>query len=92
MQHLSVIDENKQKTEIFLSYTILCPLCHLHQGKNIKNKFTQLRVYFNVAGQVHIVPKKASIKRGHLIAQVHNAEVKWSIKPCIVRIKHLASN
>ena len=28
--------------------------------------------------------KKASTKRGHFIAQVHNTEVKWSIKPCIV--------
>ena len=28
--------------------------------------------------------KKASKKRGHLIAQVHNTAVKRSIKPCIV--------
>ena len=31
--------------------------------------------------------KRASIKRGHLIAQVKNTSVKWSIKPCIVRTK-----
>ena len=30
---------------------------------------------------------KASTKRGHLIDQVHNTEMKWSIKPCIVRTK-----
>ena len=29
--------------------------------------------------------KKASTKRGHLIAQVHNTEVKGSIKPYIFR-------
>ena len=29
----------------------------------------------------------ASTKRGHLIAQVKNTSVKWSIKPCIVRTK-----
>ena len=29
--------------------------------------------------------RKASTKRGHLIAQVKNTSVKWSIKLCIVR-------
>ena len=36
--------------------------------------------------------KRASKKRGHLIAQVKNTAVKWSIKPCIVRTKKLASH
>ena len=31
--------------------------------------------------------KRASTKRGNLIAQVKNTSVKWSIKPCIVRTK-----
>ena len=34
--------------------------------------------------------KKASTKRGPLIPQVHNIEVKWSIKPCIVRTKKVS--
>ena len=34
--------------------------------------------------------KKASTKCGHFIAQVHNIEVKWFIKPCIVRGLKLA--
>ena len=34
--------------------------------------------------------KKASTKCGHLIAQVHNTEVKWSIKPCIVLTKKVS--
>ena len=33
---------------------------------------------------------KASTKRGHLIAQVKNTSVKWSIKPCIVRTKTIS--
>ena len=33
------------------------------------------------------IVKKASKKFGHFIAQVHNAAMKWSIKPCIVRTK-----
>ena len=32
---------------------------------------------------------KASTKRGHLITQVKNTSVKWSIKPCIVRTKKI---
>ena len=32
----------------------------------------------------------ASTKRGHLIAQVYNIEVKLSIKPCIVREKKVS--
>ena len=32
--------------------------------------------------------KPASTKHGHLIAQVKNTAVKWSIKPCIVRTKN----
>ena len=28
--------------------------------------------------------KEASKKSGHLIAQSHNKEVEWSVKPCIV--------
>ena len=34
--------------------------------------------------------RKASTKRGHLIAQVKNTSVKWSIKPCIVRTKKIS--
>ena len=33
---------------------------------------------------------KASTKLGHLIAQVKNKSVKWSIKPCIVRTKKIS--
>ena len=34
--------------------------------------------------------KTASTKHGHLIAQVKNTSVKWSIKPCIVRTKKIS--
>ena len=35
---------------------------------------------------MHIAPpQKASTKRGHLLDHVHNTDVEWSIKPCIVR-------
>ena len=47
-------------------------------------------IYFNIACQVHIVLKMASTKREHLIAQFHNTEAKWYIKPCIVRKKEVS--
>ena len=34
--------------------------------------------------------RKASTKRGHLIAQLKNTSVKWSIKPCIFRTKQIS--
>ena len=33
--------------------------------------------------------KRASTKRGHLIGQVKNTSVKWSIKPQIVQTKQI---
>ena len=57
MQHQLVMNEKKHKTEMFLSYPISCPLCHLHQRNRIKMKFTKLKIYFNVPCQVHIVKK-----------------------------------
>ena len=68
---------------MFFSYSILCPSC---QSRSKQNSC----IYLNVACQVHIVKKQASKKRGHLIAQVHHIEVKWSIKPCIVRKKSVS--
>ena len=62
MQHLLEIKENKQRTEKLLSYPILCPLCHLHQIKNIKMELMQFRVYLNLADQVHIVNKKRALQ------------------------------
>ena len=51
----------------------------------------QFRIYFNVSDQVNIVnKKKASTKRGHLITQVKNTSVQWSIKTCIVRTKKIS--
>ena len=90
IQHLSVINNKKHKIETLLSYPILCPLCHLHKRKQIKTELTQLKIYFNVAGQVNIVKKKASTKQGHLISQVHNTAVTWYIKPWIFRTKQVS--
>ena len=68
MQHLLEIKENKQKTEKLLSYPILCPLCHLHQRKQIKIKLMQFRIYFNVAGQVYIVNKEKLLQNVDILS------------------------
>ena len=91
MQHQLEINENKQTTETNLSYPILFPLCHIHIRNKIIMKLMQFRIYFNVArSSAYSQQRKAFTKRGHLIAQVKNASVKWSIKPCIVRTKKSA--
>ena len=58
----SVGNKRKWKTENLLLYPILCPLCQLHQRKQIKMKFLSIRIYFNVVWQVHIVAKKVFYK------------------------------
>ena len=40
-----------------------------------------------IRSSVYCQQRKDSTKRGHLIYQVKNSSVKWSIKPCIVRTK-----
>ena len=62
MQHLLEINENKQKTEKLFSYPILCPLCHLHQRKQIKMKLIQFRIYSNVADYVLCTPTNDECK------------------------------
>ena len=48
-----VVNKLKQTEDrkLFL-YPILCTLCHIHQGNNIKTKFMQLRIEFNIVCQV----------------------------------------
>ena len=64
LSHATYVGNKRKKTEdrIFLPYPILCPLCRLHQRNKIKTKFTQLRIYFNLAFQVHIVGEKGFYK------------------------------
>ena len=78
LSHATPVSNKREQTEDkkLFSYPILYPLCHLHQRNQIKMKFTQLRIYFNVVCQVHVFRKKASKKREHFIAQFHNTEVK----------------
>ena len=55
LSHATSVGNRQKLTEDrkTLSYPILCPLCHLHQRKQIKMELMQFRIYFNVAEQVH---------------------------------------
>ena len=52
IQHQLVINEKKIEDRERFSYPILCLLCNLHQRNQIKTKFMQLRIYFNVACKI----------------------------------------
>ena len=43
-----------------------------------------------IRSSAYLQQRKASTKRGHLIAEVKNTSVKWSIKPCIIRTKKIS--
>ena len=75
-----------------------CCKCHNHTSffdclslevveELLKNKVRVIKYLLQCSMSSAYRQKKASKKRGHLIAQVHNTEVKWSIKTCIVRTK-----
>ena len=52
-----------------------------------KNEVQAIKYLLQCSMSSEYRQKKASTKRGHLISQVHNTEVKWSIKLCIVQTK-----
>ena len=93
MSHATSLGNKQKQTEdrkTFFSYPILCPLCHIHQRKQTKMKFCAIEDLFQCSMSSECCQKKAFTKRGILIAQVHNTELKWSIKPCIFRKKKVS--
>ena len=87
--------QKKQKTEKLLSYPILSPLCHLHQRKQIKTKFTQLRIYFNIACQVYIFVKKGFYKtwKFDCSSTQYRCEMVYQTMHCLKKIaRHLDRN
>ena len=56
--------------------------------KTYHNEVNAIRYLLKCSrSSAYLQQRKASTKRGHLIAQVKNTSVKWSIKPHIVRTK-----
>ena len=55
-----------------------------------QNKVNAIKYLLQCIRSSAYCQKKASTKRGHLIAQVKNTAVKWSIKTCIFRTKKVS--
>ena len=89
LPHATSVGNKRKQTEDRNTFFIsnIVSIASFPSKKIDKKKITQLRIYFNKAYQVYIVRKKFSTKCGHLIAQVQNTAVKWSIKQSIVWTK-----
>ena len=88
MQHLLEIIENKQTTEKTFFISNIVSIVTSISKKKDHNEVTSIRNLLQCSrSSVCRQQRKASTKRGHLIAQVKNTSVKWSIKPCIFRTK-----
>ena len=53
--------------------------------KSYQNEVNTIKVLLQCSMSITYCKKKASAKLGHSSSQVHNTEVKWYIKPCIVQ-------
>ena len=87
MQHLLGINENKQKTEMFfhIQYCVHCDISIKEKDHNEVNAIQDLLQCSRSSAYSQL--RTASTNCGHLITQVKNISVKWSIKPRIVRTK-----
>ena len=89
IQHQSVIEKNKQNTDFFISNIV--SIMSSPSKKSDKNKVHAIKDLLQCSmSSAYCQKRKASTKGGHLIAQVHNTEVKWSIKPCIFQTKKVS--
>ena len=88
MQHLSEINENKQKTEKTFVMSNIVSIVTSPSKKTDHNEVNAIQDLLQCSrSSSYLQQRKAFTKFGHLIAQVKNTSVKWSIKPCIVRTK-----
>ena len=76
MQHLFEINENKQKTDIFchIQYCVHCVISIKEKYQNEVNEIQDLLQCSR--SSAYRQQKRASTKRGHLIAQFKNTAVK----------------
>ena len=90
MSHATSVGNNRKQTEdrkTFVTSNIVSIVTSPekktdHNGVHIIPDFIQCS-----RSSAYPQRRTASTKRGHLIAQVNNTSVKWSIKPRIVRTK-----
>ena len=86
-------DMNKRKTKtnirhIFFFISNIVSIVSFPSKKKYQNEVNTIHYLLQCSrSSAYRQQKRDSTKRGHLIAQVKNASVKWYIKPCIVRTK-----
>ena len=81
MQHLLEINENKQKTEKTFVISNIVSIVSSPSKKTYQNEANAIQDLLQYSrSSAYRQQKTASTKRGHLIAEVKNTAVKWSIK------------
>ena len=78
----------RQKVFCHIQY---CVHCDISIKKTNYNEVNAIRDLLQCSrSSAYLQQRKASTKSGHLITQVKNTSVKWSIKPCIFITKKIS--
>ena len=91
MQHL--LEKEEKKTEDIKAFVIsnIVSIVTSPSKKTDHNEVNAIQDLLQCSrSSAYRQRRTASTKRGHLIAQVKNTSLKWSIKPRIVRTNKLA--
>ena len=94
MSHATSVGNKRKQTEdrkhFFISNIV--SIVTSPSKKTDQNEVNAIRDLLQCSRSIeYFQQKRASTKRGHLIAQVKNTSVEWSIKPCIVRTNKISN-
>ena len=90
MSHATSIGNKQKQTEDRKTFVIsnIVSIMTSSSKKTDHNEVNAIRDLLQCSrSSAYLQQRKASTKCGHLIDQVKNTLVKWSIKPCTVRTK-----
>ena len=93
MSHATSVGNKRKQTEYRKTFVIsnIVSIVSYPSKKTDQNEVNEIQDLLQCSSSsAYRQQKRASTKRGHLIAQVKNKSVKWYIKPCIVRTKKVS--
>ena len=93
MSHATSVGNKQKQTEDRKTFVIsnIASIVSSPSKKTYKNKVMEIQDLLKCSiSSAYCQPKRATTKPGHLIAQVKNISVKWSIKPRIVGTKKIS--
>ena len=93
LSHATSVGNKQKQTEDRKTFSIsnIVSIVTSPSNKTDQNELHSIRDLLQCGrSSAYCQQKRASTKRGHLIAQVKNTSVKWSIKPCIVQTKKIS--